>query len=43
MTGRLGESSHSCTVVFFQENLTGAPDEDLFFFQASKKPPIYAA
>ena len=31
MPGQLGESSHSCTVMFFQENLTGAPDEDLFF------------
>ena len=31
MTGQLGESSHSCTGMFFQENLTGAPDEDLLF------------
>ena len=31
MTRGLEERSPSCTVVAFQENLAGSPDEDLFF------------
>ena len=43
MTVHLGKSSCNCMVVFCQENLTGALDEDLFFLKVYQMSHIHAA
>lgn len=43
VTVHLGKSSCKCMVVFCQETLTGALDEDLFSLKASQMSHMYAA